>query len=138
MAHFLHATSSLTPTFPDPPYPQKISAGVVYEVTTILTLPNDAADTNVFPMVPVPKGARVVEIIVAAETQGATIAVGDGDDPDRYIASGAVAAGAVARLSRSIGIGYRYAAADTIDILLGATPTDGGTVKMTVLFVVEA
>lgn len=134
---FLHTTSSTLPTFPDPATPQRISAGVVHEVTTVLTLPNDAADTNVFQMVPVPKGARVVEIIVSCETQGATIAVGDGDDPDRYIASGAISAGAVARLSRSLGMGYRYTADDTIDILFGATPTDGGTVKMTVLFVQE-
>lgn len=137
MAFFLHPASSTTPTFPDPAYPQKISAGVVYEVTTVLTLPNDAVDTNVFQMVPVPKGARVVEVIASALAQAATIAVGDGDDPDRYIASASVAAAAVTRLNKAVGMGYRYTANDTIDITLGATPTDGGTVTLTVLFVQE-
>ena len=123
--------------FPDPPNPQPISAGVVYEATAVRVLDNAVVDTNVLQMVPLPARARVVELILACETQGATLAVGDGDDPDRYITSAALAAGAVSRTSRSIGMGYRYATADTIDILFGATPTDGGTVKLTVLYVIE-
>lgn len=137
MAFFLHPSSSTTLSLADPAYPQKISAGVVYEVTTVLTLPNDAVDTNVFPMIQVPAGARVVEVIASALTQAATFAVGDGDDPDRYITSAAVSAAAVTRLNKAVGMGYRYTVADTIDIVLGATPTDGGTITLTVLFVQE-
>ena len=123
--------------FPSPPNPQPISAGVVYETTSKFVLPDSAVSGNVFPMIPLPARARVVDVSLACVAQGATVAVGDGDDPDRYITSGAVAAGAVARTNVATAFGYNYPKADTLDIVLGATPTDGGTVYLSARYVIE-
>lgn len=123
--------------FPSPPIPQPISAGVVYEATAKYTLQAGAASGNVIPMVPVPARARVVDVIVAATVQATTLSVGDGDDDDRYVTSGAVAAGAIVRLNSGVSRSYNYPAADTIDIKLGGTPVAGGVVELTVQYVME-
>jgi hypothetical protein len=123
--------------FPSPPTAQPISAGVVYETTSKYVLPDAAVSGDVIPMIPVPARARVFEVTVGALAQAATVAVGDGVDPDRYITSGAVAAGAVARTNAATAFGYVYPAADTLDIVLGATPTDGGTVYLSARYVIE-
>jgi hypothetical protein len=122
---------------PDPPTPQPISAGAVYEATAKFLIPNGQASGSVVKMIPVPARARVVEVIAAAVDQASTVAVGDDGDDDRYIASAAITAGVVSRLNKAVGIGFNYAAADTIDIKFGATPTAGGTVFLTVLYVIE-
>lgn len=124
-------------TLPNPTTPQPISAGVVYESTAQYDLDNAAVSGDVIPMVPLPARARVCAVTVAAVGQAATVAVGDGDDPDRYITSGAVAAGAVARINAATAFGYSYQASDTVDVTLGATPVDGGSIFLTVLYVIE-
>lgn len=123
--------------FPSPPNAQPISAGVVYETTSKFVLDNAAVSGDVIPMIPVPARARVVELIAGCIAQGATIAVGDGVDPDRYVTSGAVAAAAVVRTNAATAFGYVYPAADTIDVVLGATPTDGGTLYVSAKYVIE-
>lgn len=123
--------------FPSPPNAQPISAGVVYETLSKFVLDNAAVSGDVIPMIPLPARARVVDVSAACVAQGATIAVGDGDDPDRYVSSGAVAAGAVVRTNVATAFGYRYPAADTIDVVLGATPTDGGTIYVSARYVIE-
>lgn len=123
--------------FPSPPIPQAISAGVVYEATAKYVLQAGAAAGNVIPMVPVPARARVVDVIVAATGQATTLSVGDGDDDDRYVTSGAVAAGAIVRLNSGVSRDYNYPTGDTIDIKLGGTPVAGGVVLLTVQYVQE-
>lgn len=123
--------------FPSPANPQPISAGVVYEATAKYVLPSSVAAGNVIQLVPLPARARVVDVIAAAQGQATTMAIGDGDDPDRYITSGAVSSGAVARLNTAVGRDYRYPVADTIDAVLGGTPVAGGIILVTVLYVIE-
>jgi hypothetical protein len=122
---------------PNPATPQPISAGAIYEATARFVVPAGQADASVVKMVPVPPRARVVEAIVSTQGQAATVAVGDGEDDDRYIASAAVTAGQVSRLNRATGVGFNYIDADTIDIKFGAAPTAGGIVLLTVLYVIE-
>lgn len=123
--------------FPSPPNAQPISAGVVYESTAKYVLLAGVAAGNVIPLVPVPARARVVDVIVAAQGQATTLSIGDGDDVDRYVTSGAVASGAVGRMNSAAGREYRYPVGDTIDAVLGGTPVAGGIIFVTVLYVIE-
>lgn len=134
MAFFLINANT---TFPNPPTPQPISAGTVYEATAKFTVPTGQANASVVQMIPIPARGRVVGVSAAAVGSAATFSVGDGDDDDRYITSGAVAAGAVARTNVATAFGYSYTTADTLDVKFGATPTAGGIVYLTIHYVIE-
>lgn len=125
--------------FPNPPNPQPISAGVIYEATAKYTVPaSPPANGSVTAMVPLPARARVVAVAVAAVGSAATVAVGDVNDDDRYITSGAVSAGAVARINTATAFGYNFpATGGTVDVKWGATPTAGGIVYTSVHYVIE-
>ena len=86
-------------------------------------------------MVPVPKGAKIMEIILQATngTTNMTVSVGDGTTPARFISALANAAAIFSRMA--LGLGYEYPADDTIDITFGvAAPTATGVYTMVVLY----
>jgi len=121
--------------FPNPYAPQPISAGQIMETCSEFTVPNGQANGSVVQMIPLPPRARVVETVIAASAS-ATVAVGDGDDVDRYITSTAVTT--PVRSNAATAFGYNYGdAGDTIDITFGALPTAGTVIRLTALYVYE-
>lgn len=93
------------------------SVKATYNVATALVV------NDVIKMVKVPKGARIVDIILACgvlDTDGTpavVLAVGDGTTAGRFITGSTVGqAGGVVRLGVAAGLGYVYTADDTIDI----------------------
>lgn len=123
--------------FPNPPTPQPISAGAIYEATSRYVVPAGVANGATVQMVPLPARSRVVGVTAAAVGQATTIQVGDALDTDRYITNGAVAAGAVTRTNAATAFGFTNLSATTLDIVFGATPTAGGTIFVTVFYVIE-
>lgn len=125
--------------FPSPPNPQPISAGVVYESTAKYVVPaTPPANGSVTPMIPLPARARVIGASIAAVGSAVTAALGDTADDDRYITSGAISAGALARTNTATAFGYNVpAGGGTVDIKWGAAPTAGGIVYTHVSYVLE-
>lgn len=76
-------------------------------------------------------GVRILYLALAWDALGAgcILKVGDGSDTDRFITEKAADVAGVALLDNPDGLGYQYAAADTIDIVLtGASAT--GTITL--------
>jgi len=107
-----------------------------YEATTKLII------NDVIQMCKVPAGATVVEVVLSCDdldtsaTPAAVLAVGDGDDVDRYIKDSTIGqTGGTVRLGSGIVIadclGYEYTAADTIDVKITTAPAAGGTGTIT-------
>lgn len=103
-------------------------------------------------MVKIPKGATVLEVILASEdldtngTPTITLDVGDGDDVDRYIDGSTIGqTGGVARLGSGVaaaavdGCRYTYTADDTIDVKIVdvAATKAAGNIQLTVLYTME-
>lgn len=130
-----------------PAKPARAGIGEVVSVTESFAFLAASHNTinNIFEMVKVPKGAVILDVILAStdlETGGPTgsLAVGDGTTADRFIGTNTlVQAGGVARMDKPGGMGYEYAAEDTIDLKLIAaatTPADG-TISLTVLYAMQ-
>jgi hypothetical protein len=93
------------------------------------------AATNIIQCIPIAAGEIVTDvfarILVASGTSSAPCTVGDGDDPDGWIASVTLTSAADTYFGaggalKATSLGKLYAAADTIDITIGATaPADG-------------
>ena len=83
-----------------------------------------------------PKGATIWEVKVMADALGAsvTIAVGDGDDADRFITATTMnTANLVTNTNAIDGVGYNYSAqTDLVATTGGATAT--GTIKFMVFY----
>lgn len=119
------------------------------------TTDGGGAINDVIQMVPIPKGARIIDILVewpATFDGAATFDVGDGDNDDRFMAaiSNATNAGRLslfggfsnaAEIDEAInasGLGYLYTADDTIDITCeGGAAATGDYFDMCVLYTVE-
>ena len=93
---------------------------------------------DVIQMVPVPKGAQIVDVETLF-TPGAggpvlTWSVGDGNSTQRYNTS--VSAAVATQLRSVAGLGYSYSADDTIDIVVGAvgSATAAGSIRLTVTY----
>lgn len=109
-----------------------------YELSAALVV------NDVIQMVKVPKGARIVEVILGSDdldTGGSPaiiLAVGDGTTADRFVTGSTIAQGAgLVRLNQVDGIGYVYTAEDTIDIKVTTAPATGatsGTLNLTVIY----
>lgn len=110
-----------------------------YEISAALVL------NDVIEMVNVPKGARILELILETDdldTNGApaiVLDVGDGSSTARFIDGSTIGqAGGLDRLGSNLG--YRYTAADTIDVLVQVAPATGatsGTIKLAVCYTME-
>lgn len=108
------------------------------------------ANADVIQMLKVPKGARVLEVILTTtdlDTNGTptlSFDVGDGDDVDRYIDGSTIGrTGGTDRLGSGIVTNtqaFTYTANDTIDVLVAAGPATGatsGTISLTVGFTTD-
>lgn len=118
--------------------------GVVgeYTLSAALTL------NQVIPMVAVPKGARViggqltVDDLDTGGSPAIVLAVGDGDDDDRYLTSSTIGqAGGAASFNRHTGNGnYEYTDGDTIDVKVTTAPATGatsGAIRLSVWFIID-
>jgi hypothetical protein len=113
----------------------------VYTLSAALTL------NQVIPMVAVPKGARIVDLVLAADdldTNGSpTLAldVGDGTLANRFVAAATVGrAGGVTRLDQPGGAAFQYAGADVIAVKVQAAPATGasaGQIKLVVQYTLD-
>lgn len=83
---------------------------VVAEYTSSATL--SSGDT--IQMFKIPKGARITALKVGVD-EDVFVAVGDGIDTARYVAT-ATAASTLVGLTTADGMAYEYTAADTVDI----------------------
>lgn len=114
----------------------------VYGEYTMLAAP---ANGDVFQMVRVPSGARIVNMSLTStdiDTDGAptaTLSVGDGSSTARFISASTIGqAGGIANgISVFGGFGYAYTAEDTIDVIIPTGPATGaiGTLKLAVTYV---
>ncbi len=94
---------------------------------------------DVFEMVPVPKGALILDIKwnITALGVGRTIDIGDGGTVDRFFDGIDVSAAAAGHLFGTGGQNqfHTYAADDTVDVVvLGDTLPDGAVINMTVFY----
>lgn len=104
---------------------------------------------DVVQMCKVPKGARVLEVILTTTdldtgTPALVLDVGDGDDTDRYIDGATIGGtGGTARLGSGITTNtpaFTYTANDTIDVLVQVAPATGtatGTLTLVVGFTTD-
>ena len=106
---------------------------------------------QVVQMIPIPAGARILNVIVKSDWAAGSagvFSVGDGSLTNRYVTAAAsiTAAGVITRPDG--GIGYKYSVSDdvvvgsrfdTIDFNIGAgaTQTTTGTIQMAVWYVYE-
>lgn len=137
-----------TPAYPNK-FPALAGVGcVAYGEYTLTSAAELGTINNVIEMVRVPAGARIIGMhgYLPDNDGGAsfTLDVGDGSDTDRFIAASTVgqAAGWFSTVNMaSTGVGYKYTAADTIDLLVHAAPASAaatsGTVYLWVHYIVE-
>lgn len=114
-----------------------VSVSATYEIAEAIE-----AD-DIFQMVKVPKGARIVDITLATDaldsgTDAIVLAVGDVTTADRFITGSTVGySGGIAKLNQVDGMGYVYPADDTIDVTCTTGPDSGtatGTISLTVVY----
>lgn len=95
--------------------------------------------TDTLELIPVNAGEWIVAAFIdidTAEGAACTVDLGDGDDPNGYIATGDI--NATTPLSSLVTVGYsvataggrRYAAADTVDLLLNSNGTDTAVIHV--------
>ena len=114
------------------------SKGVVMGVRATLVVGSTSAIGDVHQMVPVPAGARILDIKMSADggTTNMTASLGDGGATARFKALAALSE-AVAWVP-VLGFGHVYTDADTIDVTTAvAKPTDGDSYIMTVMYIVD-
>lgn len=106
----------------------------VNSVSATYTLTAALALNDVIQMVKIPAGARILQVLLAADdldTGGSpaiVLDVGDGGDTDRFIDGATIGqSGGVAALNSQVGFDYTYTADDTIDVLVQVAPATGAT-----------
>ena len=123
--------------------PRYIENGVVSR-SAGFTFTTSASSGDVVQMIPIPKGAQVVDVILAvggmAAGSNVAFTVGDGNLTSRYVASASAAAGiaggVIIRANNALGTGYSYSADDTIDVIPGTVGSMSGqmALRLTVLY----
>lgn len=116
--------------------PRYIENGVVAR-SVVHTFSAAQSAGDIVQMIPVPKGALILELstVYAGLGGGAlTTTVGDGNSATRY--NGSVSTNLASVVRASAGLGYSYSADDTIDLVIGtATSASAGTtIRMNVLY----
>ena len=113
----------------------------VYSVTGTYEISAALVVNDVIKMVPVPKGARVKDVVLAVDDldTGTSIVldVGDTDATDntaRYIDDAGIGqAAGVSRMDNPLGANYKFTDQGTIDVLVQAAPQTGATTGTFVL-----
>lgn len=126
--------------------------GMVYKAYGEYTLTSAAelgTINNVIEMVKVPAGARIVGLTCEMpDNDGGssfTLDIGDGASTARFVSASTVGQSAgyitTANMVAATAFGYRYTAADTIDLLVHAAPASAaatsGKVKLAVEYVLD-
>lgn len=118
--------------------PKYIQNGVISR-TAIYTKTAAESAGDVIQMVPVPKGASIVDVYAVFGLGGGatTLNIGDGNSTGRFAASVSSNVAVVQRAN--VGLGYSYSAEDTIDIVIGTatSATAVGTYRLTVLYAMD-
>jgi hypothetical protein len=101
----------------------------------------------VIQMVPVPHGARILDLYVRNDNLASGgFVVGDSSLSNRYITLTSLAATLLTRLNATTGVGFKVSLTasdensfDTIDIILNGTPSSSasGCIAMTVFYVMD-
>lgn len=118
--------------------PRYIENGVVARSAQYtFTAAQSAGD--VIQMIPIPKGAMVIDVAANSVVGGAAFAyfVGDGNSTQRYINSASASGTSLlVRMNQGLGLGYSYSADDTIDIGIQtvASASAAGTIRLTVMY----
>ena len=140
--------------------PDYSRAGVLLSRTAVFTTTADLLSRETIKMVPIPKGAQIINIMVENNSLCqwcglASLQVGDGNDTDRFfkdVFTGGAAGGAQVNRNDFFSANtlqrdplashvYTYTADDTIDLFLGGTENNTGltgtTIAMTVVYKME-
>lgn len=121
--------------------PARSAANEIWDYVTYELSTGELEADDVIQMLPVQKGAIILEVILAVDdldddgTPAVVLSVGDASDDDRFItASAAGQAGGVSRLNNVAGLLYKYTADDTIDLKVQTVPDSAvaGTVTLAV------
>lgn len=116
--------------------PRYIENGVVAR-SAVFTFTAAQSVGDVIQMVPVPKGAMIIDAVVAPNIGGAnfTFGLGDGNSVSRFGASLSTS-GATAMVRANAGSGYSYSADDTIDIQIqtATSASAAGSIRLTVTY----
>lgn len=119
--------------------PKYIENGVVAR-SAVYTFTAAQSAGDILQMVPIPKGAHILDVAVQFPGQSAagisaTYAVGDGTTAGRFL----VSTSAFTVTHATLGLGYSYSAEDTIDLSFSSvtSATAGGTVRLTVLYAMD-
>jgi hypothetical protein len=111
---------------------------VVARVAVTFGTGNDISATGTYGAIDIPKGAIVIGGYINvsdATTATVDIHVGDGATTNRYADN--VDGGAAALTALTV-TGYKYTAADTIDLLIDtAAPTAAGAAELVVMYMVD-
>lgn len=128
------------------PVKDSINNGTVTVCASYSITANPTA-SDVLQLVPVPRGARVIDVVLAAtdlDTNGTptiTMTVGDGGSANRFITTSTIGqTGGVARLNNQLGHLYEYTADDTIDVTFGVASATfaSGTITLTVTYTTDS
>ena len=106
----------------------------------------DAQET--LAVVNVPAGCYITRVDCVTETAwttSVTLDMGDGDDPDGFLASAVVAPttavstgilkSSVRATASAYGVGKLYAAADTLDVVIGGAPPAVGKTRIFIFYI---
>lgn len=119
--------------------PKYIDEGLIAR-HALFTLSVAASQGDVIQMIPIPKGAHIVDVSVLAlapVSMTYTLAVGDGNSATRFIAS--ATGGNQVAVHATGGLGYSYSAEDTIDVswtVIGSASTSS-SVRLSVLYAMD-
>ena len=116
--------------------------GVVLAVAATYTVPSSGGPGigEKVEMVPVPKGAKILNVKTAgpAGTASMTAVVGDGGSTSRFNTTITASAAFCKDIEVGTGVGYEYTEDDTIDITFGvAAPTATHVYRMVVTYTLD-
>lgn len=124
--------------------PMKLLSVVFDGAQAALVKGSAVATTDVYRLMPIPAGAFVLMVthdVLTAEGGTCTYNVGDGTDPDGWVA-GANGNSAATRASSfngtttpTFGVGKYYSAADTLDIAIASGTAANVVIKLSVTYI---
>lgn len=118
--------------------PRYIENGVVARSAAYtFTAAQSAGD--VIQMVPIPRGAMVIDVVMSMSNMGGanfTYGVGDGNATTRYLNSMSTSANGQVTRPFIAGGGYSYSTDDTIDVIMqtAGSASAVGTIRLTVMY----